>query len=429
MATYSMEYGDRFISVELNKGRILGSIRAREVEKITDLPAKIRELLRKPIGSPSLDTIIDTNDGVIILAPDITRLWSGPEQFLPPLVDELNKIGVMDDKIAILLGTGDHRSHTPEEVERLVTRDLRDRIEVLDHLAREKNQLTYLGETSRRNKVWINRRVMEADKVILTGGIVYHFLTGFGGGPKALSIGVAGYDTIQVNHRLALGSPEQGINPKVQSGYIEDNPLRDDVIEIMKMAKAHFLLDTVINPQKEIAGVVAGDPLAAHLEGCRLAENFFSIPTNLKGDMIVASAMGYPEDINLYQVYKAFDNISRVTKPGGVIVLFAECRDGMGNDDFSHILRAFSSNADRYQYLKENCTIGGLMGFGIALWAERFTVVLYSSLSPVELENSGIMPAPSPQEAVAMGYDFAPDNPDIVLMPHSSVTFPVPEAD
>jgi nickel-dependent lactate racemase len=428
MATYSMEYGDRFLSVELDKGRVRGSIRAKEVKKITDLPAKIIELLRDPIGSPPLDTIIDRNDRVIILGPDITRLWSGPEQFLPPLVDELNKIGVTDDKITILLGTGDHRSHTPEEVERLVTRDLADRITVVDHLAREKRELTYLGETSRNNKVWINRRVMEADKVILTGGIVYHFLTGFGGGPKALSIGVAGYDTIQVNHRLALGSPEQGINPKVQSGYIEDNPLRDDVIEIMKMAKAHFLLDTVINPQKEIAGVVAGDPLAAHSEGCRLAKNFFSIPTNLEGDMIVASAMGYPEDINLYQVYKAFDNISRVTKPGGVIVLFAECRDGMGNDDFFHILSAFSSNADRYRYLKENCTIGGLMGFGIALWAERFKVVLYSSIGPGELENSGIIPASSPQEAIAMGYDLAPDNPDIVLMPHSSVTFPVAEA-
>ncbi|MFO8165501.1 MAG: nickel-dependent lactate racemase [Thermodesulfobacteriota bacterium] len=429
MSKHEMEYGDRFLSVELDKGVVLGSIGAKEVEKIANLPAKIIELLRKPISSPPLDKIVRAKDTVVILAPDITRLWSGPEQFLPPLVDELNKIGVTDNQITILLGTGDHRTHTPQEVERLVTRDLMDRIEVFDHLAREKKELTYLGETSRSNKVWINRRVMESDKVILTGGIVYHFLTGFGGGPKALSIGVAGYDTIQVNHRLALGTPEQGINPKVQSGYVDGNPLRDDVIEIMKMAKAHFLLDTVINPQKEIAGVVAGDPLIAHLEGCRLAEDFFSIPTHLKGDMIVASAMGYPEDINLYQVYKAFDNISRVTKPGGVIVLFAECRDGMGNDDFSHILRAFSSNTDRYNFLKENCTIGGLMGFGIALWAERFKVVLYSSISPKELENSGIQPVSSPQEAIAMGYDLAPDNPDIVLMPHSSVTFPVVEAD
>jgi len=427
MPIYEMEYGDQFLSVELSRGKVLGTIEAKKVEKITDFPAKIIGLLRNPIASPPLDKIVYREDTVIILAPDITRLWAGPDQFLPPLVDELNKIGVMDDKITILLGNGDHRRHTPEEVERLVSRDLMDRINVFDHLAREKDELIYLGKTSRGNKIWINRRVMETDKVILTGGIVYHFLAGFGGGPKALSIGVAGYDTIQVNHRLALGSPEEGINPKVQSGSVDGNPLQDDIIEIMRMAKAHFLLNTIINPQKEIAGVVAGDPLTAHIEGCRLAEKFFSIHTNLKGNMIVASAMGYPEDINLYQVYKAFDNISRVTKPGGVIVLFAECRDGMGNDDFSHILSKFASNRDRYNFLKDNCTIGGLMGFGIALWAERFKIVLYSSISPEELQNSGIIPASSPQEAISIGYDLAPDNPEIVLMPHSSVTFPVLE--
>lgn len=427
MATYKMEYGDEVLSVELDKGKILGSIEAKQVKKIADLPAKILDCLRNPIASPPLAEVIDASDRVVVLAPDITRLWAGPAQFLPTLISEINSTGVEDSNITILLGNGDHRRHTPRELERLVGSDLIGRIEVLDHLAREKGELTYLGETSRANKVWINRRVMEADKVILTGGIVYHFLTGFGGGPKALSIGVAGYDTIQVNHRLALGTPEEGINPKVQSGLVDGNPLRDDVVEIMKMAKANFVLNTVINPRKEIAGVVAGEPLAAHMEGCRMAEEFFSVPTNLNGDMIVASAMGYPEDIDLYQVYKTFDNMSRVTRPGGVIVLFAECRDGMGNDDFSHILKDFPSNEDRYNFLTNNCTIGGLMGFGIALWAQEFKVVLYSSMPEKELENSGIIYAPSPEEAVNIGYDMAPDNPDIVLMPHGSVTFPVPE--
>ena len=99
----------------------------------------------------------------------------------------------------------------------------------------------------------------------------------------------------------------------------------------------------------------------------------------------------------------------------------------MGNDDFSHILKDFSSNKDRYNFLKDNCTIGGLMGFGIALWAQKFKVVLFSSMPEEELKNSGIFYASSPEEAVSMGYDMAPDNPEIVLMPHGSVTFPASE--
>lgn len=67
MPTYEMEYGDQFLSVELTKGNILGSIEAKQVEKIPDLPAKIIEQLRNPIASPPLNEIIDTRDRVIIL--------------------------------------------------------------------------------------------------------------------------------------------------------------------------------------------------------------------------------------------------------------------------------------------------------------------------------------------------------------------------
>lgn len=425
MASYRFEYGDSEIPLEIGGGNILGSIEAREVPPLENLEATLREALKNPIASPPLREIVCETDRVVILAGDMTRLWVGTDKFLPVIIEELIGIGLTHDQITILLGTGDHRPHTDEEKRLIVGDEIFEKFQVVDHRARERGDLAHLGETRRGTPIYVNRRVMEADKVILTGGIVYHFLAGFGGGPKALSVGAAGYDTIQNNHKIALGSKEEGLNPKVASGVTWGNPLYEDLVDIMKSAKADFLVDTVINREKEIAAIVAGDPIEAHRAGVRKVEEFYGIETNLKGDMVIASAMGYPEDINFYQVYKTLDNVVRAVRPGGVIVLFAECREGMGNDDFARIFSDFADNDSRYAYLSAHCTIGGLMGFGIALWASRHRIVLYSSMPPELVRAAGVIPAATPGEALAKGFELAGANPDVVIMPHGSVTFPI----
>jgi nickel-dependent lactate racemase len=299
-------------------------------------------------------------------------------------------------------------------------------VAVKNHYARKPEELVELGSTSRGTPIAVNRRVMEADKVIVTGGIVYHFLNGFGGGAKGLSIGAGGYDTIQINHKLALAkNPLDGLNPKVASGITDTNPLYEDLLEVMKAAKAHFLLNTVINHKKEIVAVVAGSPVAAHKKGCEIARSVFDVRIPQRCDMAVASAMGYPEDIDLYQTYKTFDNLSRAVKPGGVIVVFSECREGLGNTDFEHIIVNFKDNASRAEFIKDNCTIGGLMGFGETLWAEKYKIVLYSSMNPDVIKKLGILPAASPREALEKGFELAGSDPSIWIMPHASVTFPL----
>ncbi len=425
MAIYHFEYGDTHVELTIPRRRVIGSIEARKTPPLPDLEGTLRHLLSHPTGSPPLQEIVKGSDRVTILAGDMTRLWVGTAKFLPVLLNELQEIGVNPSLVTVLLGTGDHRPHTVDEKRLIVGDRVFLKYRVVDHRAREKDDLLFLGRTSRQTPIWVNRLVMEADKVILTGGIVYHFLAGFGGGPKALSIGTSGYETIQNNHKIALGTAMEGLNPKVCSGITWGNPLFEDLVEIMRAAKADFLVNTIINYKKEIAAIVAGDPLEAHQEGIEKVQAFYGIDTNLMGDMVIASAMGYPEDINLYQVYKTLDNVTRVVKPGGVIVLYAECREGMGNEDFAHILTEFSDNSTRYSFLEKHCTIGGLMGFGIALWAERYKIVLYSSMEPELVKKTGMIPASSPENAIEKGSELAGESPDIVLMPHGSVTFPI----
>ena len=42
----------------------------------------------------------------------------------------------------------------------------------------------------------MNELALDADRLILTGGIVYHLIAGFGGGRKAILPGISSYQTI-----------------------------------------------------------------------------------------------------------------------------------------------------------------------------------------------------------------------------------------
>ena len=97
----------------------------------------------------------------------------------------------------------------------------------------------------------------------------------------------------------------------------------------------------------------------------------------------------------------------------------------MGNADFEHIMVDFKDNASRATFLKDNCTIGGLMGFGETLWAEQYKIVLYSSMPDSAFAASGFITAGSPEEALRKGYELAGNDPTIWVMPHGSVTFPL----
>ena len=107
----------------------------------------------------------------------------------------------------------------------LLGEDLFKRLKIVDHQCEDKENLVYMGETSRKTPVWLNRYAIEADKIILTGGVVYHFLAGYGGGRKSLVPGIAGKETINTNHCNALNPGfGEGINENVYSGNLSKSP-------------------------------------------------------------------------------------------------------------------------------------------------------------------------------------------------------------
>ena len=203
MKEYRLKYGKGEQSITLDESKVLQIIDAEPGAKITDLKQAVLDAIRNPVGSAPLKEVVKAGDKVVILVSDITRAWTKTSQYLPIVVEELNNNGVPDEDISVIVAAGTHRANTDEEKKIILGEDLFRRLKVYDHDAYDMDKNVYLGTTRRGTPVYLDKRVVEADKVILTGGITPHLFAGFGGGRKSVLPGIAAAQTINHNHVMA----------------------------------------------------------------------------------------------------------------------------------------------------------------------------------------------------------------------------------
>lgn len=424
--SYDLLYGEERLTFQFPDEIEMQSIKPNKISVIEDYEAEFRNILNDPIGSPPLKDIVSQGETVVIIVSDITRSAYKTDRYLPILVDELNQIGVPDEDITIVISTGTHQSHTAEEDEVVVGSEVYNRVKIENHDATAED-LVYLGESSRGTEIAVNRTVYEADRIILTGGIIYHFLAGFGGGRKSIMPGVCGYDSIQQNHSLALKDIDSsGVNPQVETGVLDGNPVAEDMFEIAEKVDPDFMINVVVNDNKEYLSVVAGDLNEAFKRGCEMVEKAFGVPVETKSDLVICSSGGYPKDIQLYQSVKGLNNAGYAVRDDGVIILCSECADGGGPDNFMKWFD-YSGVDNLRKALKEDFTIAGFVALRAVSIASRANVILISDLDDEVIENAGMIPAQTPKEAYQKAEEILNGVETVTLMPQGSLTFPLIE--
>lgn len=399
----SLPFGLQEQTVSVPERRLIGILASQETPAVQDIVAAVRSALNNPCGTLPLCQSVRAQDRIVIIAADITRQWVRHDLFLPVLLDELNAAGVADSNIMLVVALGAHRRHTPEENVLTYGQEVVNRITIAQSYAPDSAEFVPVGRTGRGTEVHINRYVATADKVILTGGITYHSMAGFGGGRKAILPGVAGYATIQANHRLCL-SPEagQGLNPACRQGNLATNDMHLDMMEIAAMIKPAFLLNAVFTGEGDFAAFVAGHWQEAWLAGCRLVEEIASVPLDEPADIVIASAGGYPKDINFYQASKAIENACLAVKPGGVLIAVMECREIDDPPDFSQWF-AYSTLFEREMALRRTFTVPGFVALKLGFIARELPVIVVSRPENRQfLEKTGMLYAASVQTALQL---------------------------
>ena len=341
-----------------------------------DVKEATLDCMRHPIGSKPLTEVVSKGDKVCIVCADVTRIWNHSDEFVIYIVNELNRAGVPDEDICILFAQGTHREQTPEEDVAVVGEELTKRIKLYQHHCKNKDELVHIGDTSRGTPVWINKHAVEADKVIIVDGITPHLFAGYGGGRKLILPGVAGDDTIQINHCHALGEKfGSGINPKTRSTLLEDNPVSDDMQEASDMIKPCFMVHSIVNADGKICKMIGGDPYKAWLEGTKFVYKIQKVPFAEKADVTFACAGGYPKDVSLYQGSKCYDPSDVVTKKGGIIIAIMEASDIWEPAAYLNSF-TYDTEEEMEKALRHHFTIPFFVAFNLFCMTHQYTIYL-----------------------------------------------------
>ena len=399
--TIALRYGEGEQELTLDLARLLFELRPRHFPALADPAADLRASLHEPIG-PELGEVIRPGDRVAVVTVDRTR--PSPREYLGPMREALEELGA---EVTVLVATGNHRWMSRQElVEHYGTS------EVLQHDC--DGEMLLLGETSRGTPIELNRALSRFDKVVTLGYVEPHFLMGFGGGRKLLFPGLGSRRAIALHHLLLA---EAGF----QLGHLEGNPPHEDAVEMVERlglwpdGPVAWSTNIVLNPDDSVVEIFSGHPVEAHVEACRLAHRVNSVRPTGQCDICLVTPGGYPDDRDLVQSRKALIPACRTVRPGGLLVLLAQCREGWAADEGSRGFLTYSSPKEILAEMNDRCrrraelfteagddpsACTGALVFSIILEFRSLEVIVVSELEG--LDETFLLTADSLAEAMEM---------------------------
>lgn len=379
----------------------------------------LRERLAHPIDSPPFRSLLNPADSLAIVVSDITR-YSATEVLLPVLLEESDAAGVPRGRVTVFVARGTHRAQTVDELRRIVGPAIDSGIRVAQ--SDPDGPVVEVGRTARGTPVRLSMALLEHDRIAITGTLSFHYFAGFGGGRKALVPGCAARETAVATHSHVF-LPDRGKHPRAASGVLDGNPVHEDLVEAVSMAPPAFLLNTLLGPDGMVFDAVAGHWRTAHEEGARRYAAVFGIGLPGRFPLVVASAGGFPKDINFIQAHKALDHAFLAVATGGTLVLLAECPDGFGSAEFFPWFRHGDADAMETA-LREGYRIYGQTAHATRVKTQACRVVLVSSLQPDDVRAMGMTPAESLDEALRIAARLPAGTQPALVLPDAGFVLP-----
>ncbi len=386
---------------------------------IKDQASLIKSALDHPIGMDSFESFAHHSDRLLVIVNDATRPTPTAK-----IIDFLYPTLSNHPDVTFLVATGVHRSPTSEEYQ-YIFGDLYDEFsdQIVAHDARKKEDMHYLGRSSNGTEMSINKLVSEIGNVVCIGSVEPHYFAGYTGGRKSFLPGVASYETIEMNHKLALSDDACSL-------ALHGNPVHEDMVDAMKVLDdlRVFSIQTVLTGDHNLYAVTAGDLHRSFDEAINSANEIFCVPYQKKGT-IVLSVAPHPMDIDLYQSQKALDNAKHVIEDDGVLILISKCRMGVGEDAFLDLLCQADTPEKILEILGDEYKLGyhkaakmAQIGVHAQLWA-------VTDLSDEIIQKALMKPYHNIQTALDEAIQVIKKQhkkPHVIIMPAGSLTIPTP---
>jgi len=315
-------------------------LRGPEIPRAADPEAEVRRVLAQPIGCASLREVAAAKQpaSVVITMSDITRPVPN-ELLITAILEQLNAVGIPDEACTVLIATGMHRPSTERERQIMLGDDLLRRVRVVDH---EADRTDTHVKVSDDPPVSVNRIYADADLKIVTGLIEPHFMAGYSGGRKGICPGLVDLETVQRFH----GHRTMG-DPAATEGRMQGNPCHEIGMQVALQVGCDFLVNAAITHDRELAGVFAGDLVAAHEAGCEQVGAWTSAKVERPFDLVVQSAGGYPLDESYYQTVKGMVTALPALHDGSRLLMCSPCTE-VGSPEFTELMLRYGNEHEAF---------------------------------------------------------------------------------
>ncbi len=413
-------YGKDFVKTEIPKEN-LELVVSRPSTPVPDLKEAVKKALREPIRSEPLNHLLNGKKNLCIIVPDVTRACPTKE-ILPPILEELETCA--PDELEILIGNGLHRGASKEEMVELLGEDMVKEYDVINHIATDEEQLVNLGaKTSHGTPAIVNRAVAKSDALIGVGLVEPHFFAGYSGGRKTVLPAVAGEKAIFNNHSYKMIG-----HPKASYGILDGNPIHQDMVEFTKFVNLSFIVNVTINNKGETTGVFAGHPIKAHAQAVDFLNQYVEVELRNHADIVITSNGGYPLDRDLYQSVKGMATAERVVKNNGVIIIVAECREGLGgHEEFQTLMEEAKSPEEVLKKIRENEPITDQWQAQVMarILEKAHVVTVTEGVKDEVIRNMMMEPASSLEEALNFAKKVvSKEKPRIMAIPEGPYVIP-----
>jgi nickel-dependent lactate racemase len=396
---FEYPYDHQTLSVEVDDRRVAGVLSPAPVP-VVDARSILRETLKHPAGAPALADFLSGSKHPLCIVNDASR----PSP-VPAVLDAAPEIAGHPG-MRFLVATGTHPAPDESGLAAIFgprLEEVRGRIRI--HDCRKDEEMAFIGRTPAGTEVRINRLAAGADRLVVIGAVEPHYFAGFTGGRKSFLPGCSAYATVEQNHRLALDRGSAVL-------ALEGNPVHEDMEAAADLIPGDrvFSIQTVFDGEDRICAAEAGSLRETFRRAVRIAEAVYGVPAGGQAPAgIVVAVVSPPLDADLYQAHKALENAKAALRPGGVFILVASCRNGLGNDAFVRLLRSGSGPGAVIEAVRKEYRLGHHKSAKIAEFAGHSRLWAVTRLDPGVLESIFIRPFGDLQAALDAAFRGEPE--------------------
>jgi nickel-dependent lactate racemase len=408
--------------VKVDDNQLLFYAAHRKAAHIPDQRRVVENALENPIGTEKLQNLLQPEDSIVIMVDDITRPTPAAK-ILPFVLEQVHKAGIREEAVLIFMGLGTHRPMTEEELRIKLGDEVLKQVQVINRDYRE-GSFVDLGQTESGTPIEINQEILDADVKIAIGNVVPHISAGWGGGSKMILPGVCSQKTTDRMHLMACT-----VQPVLEVIGTRDNRPRAEMDAIAKKVGLDFIVNTVMDENKNMLGVFAGHFIKAHRAACAMAEKVMIIPIPTQADILIASAN--PCHFDYWQGIKPYAYCHRGVRAGGVIIFLLDGMEGLCGDAPSHedtVRKYLPWSFEDQKAAAHRGKVEDLAGLNVPMYHAmvrhhvQSTILVTNHIAQEDIDALEFDAASSVQEALERAYEMVGRDAQVGIIPFGGET-------